>query len=1646
MNWKIFSVIAVMLFASIAGAAAPVIDIEQPNNGENISDSVLVIFGVSDPDNDNLLTADLYYSQAKGNTEVYITTLDLTDPAICSDDDITYNALHNTTRNVCSYTWNTSGIAGHYYVDIEVEDDAFESDINSSELMSEIDGIPPEASNGMPLAFCINANENIIANIEDLNHSVDAASISLTYDSTSSGLATYTTADSELTFSEPGLAFNPPAPYNHNDYVSVTINASDTFGTAMPPYNWTFRVDLEAPEFSNFVVENDGYSGDNHQAISFTVTDSGSGFDNGFGVQDDTVSITVEGISYNLGDTRVSYTFEPIHDTLDVVFTPHAADPGYGDGQAINISVRATDIAGNVGTGSWAYTIDLTPPTAGNENPANRGYTNDELQPISIEIDDRWSGVEPSSIRLYVNSATSHYDVGSSEVTYSGNVLEYTPVVPFAHGDVVEARLNNVQDKVGNLMADYEWSFTVDLEAPAASNENPADGSYSNRVRQPISLTLEDALSGIDESTIVMEVNGTPYYTGMGQLDFNADGTGRLIYTPSSNFGHLEIVEVEVAFSDNAGNGGNYNWVFRMDLEAPYLENINPADNAWSNDLAQAISAELADSGSGIDEATIGLTVGTTTYTAADSELSFTRTTDLVAQDQPIIGINGVGSYEGEELYVILAGVADYGGRYGGEFRLYDTENNLITSAVVYEHEVLTDSLKVGNERIFGEMLRVSELGISGMASEGYAWIVSEGLLEFTPASAIFNNGQVVDVQLDVNDFADNRSSVAWRFTIDTVAPNGITGLTAEFNNNDAIYLEWSTPVYQGAPIEYYNVYRSLYPITSSNAGSAYATTTDTFYLDTEIELHQRYYYRVTSVDAAGNESELSNEAYEDTFAAIILTSDYGYVSLEPGETQGVELRLENTTSEQVNVRLEAYADYAEVKPSLGKDEVWLNANEYTLFTLSILAEEDAEVGVYDVVVVFEYDGVVASKTIRANVLGDGGVDFILPSERPVFCNEGYTKRIAIEVVNNTLEFQEVELIGVSEPFMPLFEPAKLRLDAGEGKMAELVIRTNSTTKAGIYDMPIFVRNERVNTERAVSFEIVDCEYTEAFSIEGPDSCYFMGKEEDLNIAFTITNQLAEKQEFTLYATGELTMGLGEREIELGPYESATKTVTIKTRDSDRNGNYDIKFYAMSTEGYRSTGACITVGPSHGVAMRVLTDEIDRSACSATDFAVFEVELQNTGDYTETIYLHTENPYGNIGTTVSDSIVELGARSSEIVHVSVNPSYDTPLGAKTVYLIASSRPSGIPEQSLVFDLDGFTEDVNRDTILFTVSGTAYDEDDEEMDYIAGTETVVFEEESTELDGMFTVNLDFEDTLGNRYVIDTRVDADRNDTEIRQITFYLDGLDSIAKEYSEFMLNGEYYNDDNSEFHVYADENRITIDIYEDFANNESIGFWLYAENEGGDFLEVSGSFSIDFSSELMFYDRAPLTFNVVEPKRGVLKDVIEITNYPRDITIERGEKKQISITVYNPTNEPIENLAVRLWGVGNGVSFPVKTITEIGARQSKTITATLMASGNARKDRFGLTLEASSSEHITTEDVGLEVVGKGHIPSEGSGENKDNEATDIVGGMLAAGLASLGNSGGYAIGILLLICLGVLYILSLNSGKTETKQKWLYYK
>lgn len=149
---------------------------------------------------------------------------------------------------------------------------------------------------------------------------------------------------------------------------------------------------------------------------------------------------------------------------------------------------------------------DIDPPKLEIKTPEEGEFTNDTMQPITLEYSDVGSGVDIDSIQMQENWESLGV---ACEPTDEGAVCR--PTTPFLEGEKHLAV--TVADFAFNQSEEVETSFTVDITPPKILKLEPADGLLTNQPNQVIeALFNEPTTLAINGSRVTAEADGGYQY------------------------------------------------------------------------------------------------------------------------------------------------------------------------------------------------------------------------------------------------------------------------------------------------------------------------------------------------------------------------------------------------------------------------------------------------------------------------------------------------------------------------------------------------------------------------------------------------------------------------------------------------------------------------------------------------------------------------------------------------------------------------------------------------------------------------------------------------------------------------------------------------------------------------------------------------------------------------------------------------------------------------------------------------------------------------------------------------------------------------------------------------------------------------------
>jgi len=387
----------------------------------------------------------------------------------------------------------------------------------------------------------------------------------------------------ELTWAEPDLSFDPDVPALHGDTVrAAVIAAEDMTGNALSAGDTAgtfYIVDIEPPVLLSPFPSDGSVVADPSQPIWITATDFPAGVDTTSEV------IRVDGTTYYYGDAGVYWDGDELH------FDPSAAGITFGDGDTIEVCVLSlSDEPDTCAPNSlispfcWEFSINLAGPVARIVEPRPNRWVAcvPPEQEIILYITDP-DGVLADSIRFEVEGV--EYTNSDPELDYVDSVLTFTPSVAWVDGETIDVALLYVEDLIGNgLGAPLNWQFFIDLEPPFAGAPSPPDGAVLGVVPD-ISIPITDLGSGVDPSSLILNVDGTDYTLGSGLV---WTGTEALLHSDSLISALVGTVSVclEQAYDSPDYCGPNelvppFCWTIVVDVSNPEAYTLMPGPGDW---------------------------------------------------------------------------------------------------------------------------------------------------------------------------------------------------------------------------------------------------------------------------------------------------------------------------------------------------------------------------------------------------------------------------------------------------------------------------------------------------------------------------------------------------------------------------------------------------------------------------------------------------------------------------------------------------------------------------------------------------------------------------------------------------------------------------------------------------------------------------------------------------------------------------------------------------------------------------------------------------------------------------------------------------------------------------------------------------------
>ena len=220
------------------------------------------------------------------------------------------------------------------------------------------------------------------------------------------------------------------------------------------------------------------------------------------------------------------------------------------DGHTYYFQSRARDNAGNIedypgGDGDTSTTVDVTAPDGTINIEGGASYTNNTAVNLTLSASDAASGV-------------SQMCFSNDGINYSGwqGYATFAPWI-LSIGDGMKTVYVKYKDHAGNVSSPFSDTIILDTVVPSGSVSINDGASYANTVLVTLTLSADDALSGVAQMSFSNDETNWS--------DWEVYGTGKSwALTPGDG-----TETVYVRYKDNAGNIATYSDTIILDTTPP---------------------------------------------------------------------------------------------------------------------------------------------------------------------------------------------------------------------------------------------------------------------------------------------------------------------------------------------------------------------------------------------------------------------------------------------------------------------------------------------------------------------------------------------------------------------------------------------------------------------------------------------------------------------------------------------------------------------------------------------------------------------------------------------------------------------------------------------------------------------------------------------------------------------------------------------------------------------------------------------------------------------------------------------------------------------------------------------------------------------
>ncbi len=268
------------------------------------------------------------------------------------------------------------------------------------------------------------------------------------------------------------------------------------------------------------------------------------------------------GVQVLNGTSGVSATPTLSADGRVVTLIPTSTWP---DARALTVraNTSVTDVFGRHPAQTFTsqfVTQDLSPPTVLSLVPANLAIQVDPNAAITVTFSEPLSAAADLATLVTLKQGTTVLPGLAALV--APNQVQFVPAQPLSMNASFSVSVNGARDLTGNTQTvPFQSSFkSFDTIAPIVGLASPATGGWTTNRRPPITVTLTDALSGIDAPSGLLAIDGVEASP--------VRSAASMTFTPGSDLVDGQH-SVAASVLDRAANLGSLAALFGVDATPP---------------------------------------------------------------------------------------------------------------------------------------------------------------------------------------------------------------------------------------------------------------------------------------------------------------------------------------------------------------------------------------------------------------------------------------------------------------------------------------------------------------------------------------------------------------------------------------------------------------------------------------------------------------------------------------------------------------------------------------------------------------------------------------------------------------------------------------------------------------------------------------------------------------------------------------------------------------------------------------------------------------------------------------------------------------------------------------------------------------------